>query len=223
MARLRGKYRLTKIAFYNLMIYCGSGSPDTVAIGELVSDTMNAQPIKSTIITSKPHISNRAAILKSGNDVPLVMINKPNTAGVSHNTYDEFNVGTKGMILNNSLVDAKTQLAGWVGGNPLLNGQHAKLILNEVVGSNRSLLQGAIEVAGKRADIILANQNGIFCNGCGFINTSRATLTTGAVSFKPNGWIDSFNVNGGNITIGQKGLDVKDIERLDLMSLRLVK
>lgn len=36
-----------------------------------------------------------------------------------------------------------------------------------------------IEVAGDKAQVIVANASGITCNNCGFINTDRVTLTTG--------------------------------------------
>jgi filamentous hemagglutinin family protein len=62
-----------------------------------------------------------------------------------------------------------------VSGNLQLGPQLARIILNEVVGANPSLLRGTIEVAGQRADIVVANPNGISCDGCGFLNTGRAS------------------------------------------------
>ena len=38
-------------------------------------------------------------------------------AGVSRNQFDQFNVGTKGLILNNSTGNAQTQIGGWISGN----------------------------------------------------------------------------------------------------------
>lgn len=55
----------------------------------------------------------------------------------------------------------------------------AQVILNEVVSANRSRLAGFTEVAGGKADVVVANPYGITCSGCGFINTDRVTLTTG--------------------------------------------
>src|SRR5665213_2999895 len=113
------------------------------------------------------------------NGVPMVNIVAPNSAGVSHNLYSRFNVSSNGLILNNATQPTVTQLAGAVLPNPNFHGNSASLILNEVVQSNPSALNGFVEVAGVPADVVLANPEGISCNGCGFINTPRVTLTTG--------------------------------------------
>ena len=34
-----------------------------------------------------------------------------------------------------------------------------------------------VEVAGKKADVVIANPSGIQCDGCGVINAGRTTLT----------------------------------------------
>jgi filamentous hemagglutinin len=51
-----------------------------------------------------------------------------------------------------------------VYGNPNLN-QNADIILNEVGSTNRSVLNGALEVFGKNAAVVIANPNGFDCNG----------------------------------------------------------
>ena len=52
------------------------------------------------------------------------------------------------------------------------------LILFQVTedGQIRSTLDGTIEVFGGEAGIIIANPNGIECNGCAFINANRVDL-----------------------------------------------
>nr|WP_244421572.1 filamentous hemagglutinin N-terminal domain-containing protein [Mesorhizobium alhagi] len=46
--------------------------------------------------------------------------------------------------------------------------------------STRALaLNGMLEAYGRAANVSVANPNGICCDGCGFINRSRATLSTG--------------------------------------------
>ncbi|WP_375677624.1 filamentous hemagglutinin N-terminal domain-containing protein, partial [Bartonella sp. AS69XJJH] len=81
----------------------------------------------------------------------------------------------------------------------------AKVILNEVTSSKRSALHGPGEVFGSPADVIIANPNGISCDGCGFINTPHATLTTGVPEIDASGFLKGFEVRGGDITFGAKG------------------
>ncbi|MER2373456.1 filamentous hemagglutinin N-terminal domain-containing protein, partial [Photorhabdus laumondii subsp. laumondii] len=118
-------------------------------------------------------------IIRSANGTPQVNIQTPGADGVSHNTYRQFDVDKQGVILNNSHQATQTQLGGMVAGNPWLAKGDARVILNEVNNHNRSHLNGWIEVAGHKAEVIIANPAGITCNGCGFINSHRTTLTTG--------------------------------------------
>ena len=62
-------------------------------------------------------------------------------------------------------------------------GSEASLILLQVTGSTGSDLYGTIEVFGSEAGFIIANPNGIDCDGCGFINTNRVDLVTGTANF----------------------------------------
>ncbi|SUT95652.1 heme utilization or adhesion protein [Actinobacillus lignieresii] len=117
-------------------------------------------------------------VFKTPNGLPQVNIQTPNDKGLSHNKYSRFDVDSKGAILNNSRSQTQTQLAGMVQGNPNLARGEARVILNEVNSSDPSILKGYIEVAGKKADVIIANPSGLHCEGCGVINADRATFTT---------------------------------------------
>ncbi|AVQ79661.1 MULTISPECIES: two-partner secretion domain-containing protein [unclassified Variovorax] len=149
----------------------------------------------------------RPTVLTAPNGVPLVNIQTPSSAGVSRNVYNQFSVGANGAILNNSRVNVQTQLGGFVQGNPNLATGPARIILNEVNGGTPSQLRGYIEVGGQRAEVIIANPAGISVDGGGFINASRATLTTGTPQFNAVGGLDSFLVRGGTVTIDGAGLD----------------
>lgn len=143
------------------------------------------------------------------NGVSVVNIADPNTRGLSHNSYRKFNVGRSGLILNNStenIVD--TQLGGHIMGNSQLRAP-ARVILNEVTSTNSSILKGYTEVAGPRADVVIANPNGISINGAGFINSSRVTLTTGIPQIDPLGNLGGFDVRGGEISIDGSGLNTR--------------
>ncbi len=76
--------------------------------------------------------NQRPTILTAPNGVPLVNIQTPSNAGVSRNTYQQFDVGQQGAILNNSRAKVQTQLGGWVQANPSLVSGSARIILNEV-------------------------------------------------------------------------------------------
>ncbi|HEO0718546.1 TPA: hemagglutinin repeat-containing protein [Yersinia enterocolitica] len=117
--------------------------------------------------------------INSVNGVTVVDIVKPSASGLSHNQYNEFNINKAGAVLNNSFNAGQSQLAGQLSANQNLNGQAASIILNEVISRNPSLLLGKQEVFGMAADYILANPNGITCDGCGFINTNRNSLVVG--------------------------------------------
>ena len=165
-----------------------------------------------------PAAGGNATIGAAGNGVPIVNINAANGAGLSHNKFSEYNVGSNGLILNNGTGSTQnTQLGGYIMGNPNLKGQAAQVILNEVTGSNRSKLAGYTEVAGQSARVIVANPHGITCNGCGFINTPRATLTTGKPVIEGQK-LDRFQVDGGDISIEGAGLNASNIDQFDLIT-----
>ncbi|WDJ96367.1 hemagglutinin repeat-containing protein [Xanthomonas campestris pv. incanae] len=157
----------------------------------------------------------------AANGVPVVDIVAPNARGISHNRYSNFNVGPNGLILNNSAQISKTELGGYVAGNNnLQRSGPASLILNEVTSAS-SRLQGYTEIAGAKAQLVIANPNGISCDGCGFLNTSRVTLTTGTPNLGSDGALNGFTVTGGALSIGSNGLDAFNVDRLDLLSRQL--
>ncbi|ENU18838.1 hypothetical protein F994_02651 [Acinetobacter bohemicus ANC 3994] len=161
----------------------------------------------------------------ANNGVQIIDIATANAAGISHNRYVSYNVDKTGQVLNNAAQSASqlfvmTELAGKIMTNANLN-TSAKVILNEVTGANRSALNGHIEVAGAKADVILANPYGITCSGCGFINTDRATLTTGTPKFSADGNITGFNITQGNISIAGNGLNANSAGLLRLLSRNL--
>lgn len=163
---------------------------------------------------------NTQVVIKPGN-VPVVNIATPNGAGISHNTYKDFNVGTPGAVLNNAIQGGKTQLGVTIEnakGNPNLKGKSAELIINEVTGGSRSELQGKLEVFGNKANVMIANPNGITCNGCGFINAPGVTLTTGKPQFDKQGALEALEVKKGGVTIGGKGLDGSSADYVDIIS-----
>lgn len=162
--------------------------------------------------------NQRPQVGSTANGVPLVNIRTPSAAGVSRNTYKQFDVQQPGVILNNARTNANTQLSGWVQGNPNLAGGSARVILNEINSSHPSFLRGYVEVAGSRAEVVIANPAGIQCEGCGFINADRSTLTTGTPLFGPDGRLDGYRVEGGLIAVLGAGFDASDSNYTDLIA-----
>lgn len=201
----------------------GAGAPSIrlmrlVHLGVAIAALFGAVTVVQAQMVADPNAGRqRPTIDQSANGRPVVQIVAPNAAGLSHNKYQQFNVGPNGAILNNASGTVHTQQGGFIGGNPnLVRGREARIILNEVTGGGRSRLNGYTEVAGQRAQVIIANPNGITCSGCGFINTTRGVLTTGTPVFGGDGSLAAFRVTRGDIAVD--GLNGSNTEQLDLIA-----
>lgn len=124
----------------------------------------------------------------------LVDIANPVSDGISHNTFTRFNVTEAGLDFDNRFAGART-------------------IISEVTGSERSLIEGDIEILGQRAHLFIANPNGILVDGSEFINTGGVALSTGTIDFierVPAPFRTQLNttleVSRGEIVIGEGGL-----------------
>lgn len=189
------------------------------ALSALLSVLLATQPLLPAVAASITPSGN-TQMDKAANGVPVVNIATPNQSGISHNKYNDYNVGKEGLILNNATGQLnQTQLGGLIQNNPNLKaGQEAKGIINEVTGANRSNLQGYTEVAGKAANVIVANPYGITCNGCGFINTPNVTLTTGKPVLDASGKLQSLEVTQGAVTIEGAGLNGSQSDAVSIIS-----
>ncbi len=161
----------------------------------------------------------RPTIGAAGNGTPLVDITAPSAAGVSRNTYQQFDVDHRGVILNNGTTNSQTQLGGWVEGNRALANGTARVILNEVNSSSPSQLRGFVEVAGSKAQVVIANPSGIACDGCGFINADRATLAAGRAKLQ-DGQIRGYQLGGGKVSINGAGMDARQADYTETRSSR---
>ncbi|MGA4282230.1 hemagglutinin repeat-containing protein, partial [Ralstonia nicotianae] len=183
------------------------------AAAALAAPGSNAQSLTPDRSVPGPH----PVVGVAANGTPIVNINAPSAAGVSSNAFTHYNVGQAGVVLNNSGQNSQTQIAGWVQGNPFLGNNSARVILNQVTSGNPSTLAGPTEIAGNRANLIVANPAGIICSGCSFIQAPRVTLTTGTPNFDALGNISSLSVQQGQITVNGAGLDARGAQ-LDLLS-----
>ncbi|WP_368982258.1 hemagglutinin repeat-containing protein [Enterobacter asburiae] len=188
-------------------------------ISWIVCGLMVWQPVAPAVAAALTP-AGQTTVDRAGNGVPVVNIATPNGAGISHNQFGEYNVGSEGLILNNGTDRlTRTQLGGLIQNNPNLQaGREAKGIINEVTGASRSQLQGYTEVAGKAANVMVANPYGITCNGCGFINTPNVTLTTGKPQFDASGNLLALEVTKGAITVEGQGLDASKSDALSLIA-----
>lgn len=198
---------------WNIAIWLAAGLFMTSAAG------MAAGPIMPD---PKAEARHQPQVEETANGIPLVNITAPSSGGVSRNEYETFNVPDKGAILNNSYTLSKTELAGYVQGNNNMAERPAKIIVNEVTGAGPTSMDGFLEVAGNRADVVIANPNGITVNGGGFINTGKAFLTTGKPVYDGEDHLQRFDITGGDILIEGKGLGGKETGSLAILS-RAVK
>ncbi|MDA3979221.1 hemagglutinin repeat-containing protein [Gallibacterium sp. AGMB14963] len=191
------------IGLYSLLgfFYLTSAHADELQIRADNTAPKNQQPI----------------VLQTANGLPQVNIQTPNDKGLSHNKYQQFDVAQKGAILNNSRKNTQTEQGGWVQANPYLVGGEAKVILNEVNATKPSQLKGYIEVAGGKADVIIANPSGIHCEGCGIINAGRSTFTTGEVQIE-NGQVTGYRVEKGAVTVSGRGFDSSRQDYTDIIA-----
>ena len=171
----------------------------------------SAQAADSFIVDPTASVEFAPSITTStNNSIPLINIVAPTAAGISHNKFQKFDVGTEGVIHNNSLTGAQTSILdqGTLSANPNFSTRSATTIIDEITSANASTLEGAIEVYGDSAGVIIANPNGISCNGCSFINAPNSALTTGAVSYGDTGQISiDTSGNDSSISIGEGGLN----------------
>jgi len=174
-----------------------------------------ANPIE--VDTNAPH-ERQATVGQAGNGITLVNVAGPSAGGVSRNDYTNFNVPQNGVILNNSYQMANTKLGGYVPGNPNMMRGSANVIVNEVTSHNPTEMNGFIEVAGRKASVVVANPNGITVDGGGFINTDRAVLTTGKTEYDSKGNLNSYRVEQGRISINGNGLNAKDANSLQILT-----
>ncbi|WP_296240306.1 hemagglutinin repeat-containing protein [uncultured Enterobacter sp.] len=153
---------------------------------------------------------------QAANGTPTVNITDPNAKGVSLNKFEQFNVDKKGLILNNSMKDGVSKIGGYTVKNAQLE-HEAKAIISEVTGAQASYINGTMEVFGKKADVIVANENGINVNGATTINANSLTLSTGKVQIKEDGNY-KLAVEKGNVSLTGQGISTEGLSYFDIVS-----
>ncbi len=179
--------RLTALHTAIIAFFFGASNASLANIKADPTATNNQKPI---IVAAKNN---------AGQAVAVVQIQTP-VQGISHNKYSQFDVHAQGAVLNNARTGAQTQLAGAVAGNPFLKKGEAHTIINEVRSNKASQLTGTLEIAGQKANVIIANPSGLNVAGANFINVHEAILSTGHITHQEQGRF-SHNITQGSITI----------------------
>ncbi len=129
---------------------------------------------------------------------PTVDIAPLNSAGLSCNSYQEFEVTSSGTVIE--------------------NGPTARMILHKTIGYKPSKFEGIVKIAGQRAQLAFSNVNGIHLWGCNFLNTSRIIFAAGEPMVGSDGNLDAFLVSKkGQITINSVA-KLKQFDQIDLIA-----
>lgn len=209
-SKTTGKKLLSKI------LQRGLGISVAMVIGSSLLPSMDATVAASDLrMRADIHpTSTGTSIATSSGGATVVNIQNPEN-GISYNNYDRFNLDYEdSAILNNSTKTGESIIGGTVKANPNLQNE-AQVIVNEISGP-MSKLSGNLEVFGNKADLIIANENGLLVDGANFINTSSLTLTNGNIVRGTTGFDIAVRNNTSSINIGEYGLNT-DSSTLNLL------
>ncbi len=181
-----------------------------LAISAVLLTTLNPASADNLVAVDGPM---GTATVEIQAQVPIVDIVAPNAQGLSHNRWQDYNVGTAGLVLNNSLSAGQAQIGGVtldVDSNAQFSGRAASTILNEVVGSRGSTVAGEQVIFGEAADYVLSNPNGIVLNGARLAleQAGTATYVVGRAELA-DGRIQHYDTRSAQqgLVVGQDGLD----------------
>ncbi|CAL7962305.1 hypothetical protein GAMM_350028 [Gammaproteobacteria bacterium] len=179
-----------------------------IALSPVCAIFLSNAVLAADVVIDNKNAATAPQLTQTDMGVPQINIVNPQD-GLSHNRFEQYNVSTKGIIINNSPSGATVRGEGIISANRNLT-EPAKTILFEVTGASRSELLGATTIAGDQAKFILANPNGITCDGCGFINTHDVELRTDRLHSITKGQVDWDKDLNGDIHIGKGGATVQD-------------
>lgn len=155
--------------------------PKIVKLSVISSALFLAQFASAADITVNTASSETTQVVRQGSNT-TINIAPANTHGVSYNAYDQFNVGKNGVVFNN-------------------RESGAGMIINEVLSTEKSQLRGNMHVDGQKAHLIIANPNGIACNGCSVSGADQLTLTGGKTVLSPDGELLGYHNSKNNSNI----------------------
>lgn len=103
-----------KLGYNNIKHFIRKALVHFLSIILTLSNCLTSYALASNIAPDSTISGNKVYMDKSANNIAVVNINDPNSAGVSHNHFTDFNVGARGAIINNSAVNAVSQIGGVV-------------------------------------------------------------------------------------------------------------
>ena len=185
-----------------------------VAISTVLLAALNTASADGLVAVDGP----RGTALVGGDAaVPVIDIVAPNAQGLSHNRWQDYNVGASGLVLNNSVAAGQAQIGQRkidVGANAQFDNRAANTILNEVVGVRGSSINGEQVIFGEDADYVLSNPNGILLNNArmaiGQVHTASFVVGIPVVEA---GQITAYDTRASTsaerrLIVGNAGLDI---------------
>lgn len=202
MNLIRGNNEKIKLSILPLSIILSFCVGSTASAANIIADERAPSSKQADIQIERQNLPVPCQIKVGCGETAVINIQTPDKNGLSHNKYTQFDAPhyNDRVIINNAL-------SSDINGNPYLQSETAKIILNEVRSDKASILAGSVKLAGQDAHVIIANPSGIDCNGCSFTDMYHLTLTTGAPSFSDSHKLQKFEVREGNININ-KGEEV---------------
>lgn len=155
--------------------------PKIVKLSVISSALLLTQFASAAGITVNPVSAETTQVTRHENKT-IIDIAPANTHGVSYNAYDQFNVNKHGVVFNNREAGAGT-------------------IINEVLSTEKSQLRGNMHVDGQKAHLVIANPNGIACNGCSISGADQFTLTGGKIVLSQDGALLGYHNSENNSNI----------------------
>lgn len=198
--------------------YSLASLPALQLLSSLIATLFASPPAQAQLLPNRSAPADqRPVLLRTASGLPQIDITRPTAAGVSINQFRQFDIDAQGAVINNGREASYSALAGWVVPNPALIAGEAGVIVNEIRSTDPSRLRGYVEIAGGKAELVIANPAGISCDGCGFIHASRVELATAVPEFQ-RGQLTGYLPGKGVLEIAGHGLDARRVDALSILT-----
>lgn len=216
-----------------LSVSANSKDVEKVELGTVATAVADNDATKEThinYVSKAGYSATNAGVVADANgpkvnyieNVPVIDIVKANAAGVSDNRFSKFSTDT-GVIFNNvksgSVEVNSSFVSQKIKANPNL-AEAAKVILAQITGNDKSVIQGTMEVLGAKADVLLINPHGIDLNGVKLVNMKDFTAATANLVSADK--YTNLQVNQGELNVnGKLTSDDVDVIRLIAAAVKI--